>query len=347
MAREVAGTEWAFGSSRRAGRLLHPIQLRNAQPGRSPHHRANAMRPYRPAVLGLLAGILLMPASVHAGAWTLARGHIWTKITFMYQSTNEEYAAVGGSGRPPDRATLYRAGDRARYRFDGEYDSRAAFLDIMYGLTDRADIGLQVPFFRQRFQDSAILTGFGEPRTATGFSDLRALLKLGVIQSPVVVSLKSALKAPTGDFRNEDGLIPVGEGQWDIDLILQAGRSFWPVRAYANIDVGYRIRLKNNKIDRDPGDEWFLLAEAGWQPLRDILISIKYETIRGRPATNFGIRTVQDVKRITYISPTLSISRLGNLSLESALRISVNGRSFPAGPMLVLGLSYTGHLPGS
>ncbi len=165
------------------------------------------------ALIGVLIALAGHPEALHAGAWTLPRGHFWTKFTFMHQSTDEEYVGVGGAGRPPDPGITYGAGDRARYRFDGEYNSRAVFLDVFYGVTDRFDIGLQVPFFRQEFQDAAILTGFGEPRTATGFSDLRTFLKYRMLAEPLVASLKVGSKAPTGDFRNEDGLIPVGEGQ--------------------------------------------------------------------------------------------------------------------------------------
>jgi hypothetical protein len=296
---------------------------------------------------GLLAAltlitVVLIPGVLLAGAWTLPKGHVWSKITFMRQATDEEYVSVGGSGRPPDPAVKYEAGDRAHYRFDGSYDSQAVFVELFYGLTDRIDLGAQVPFFRQRFQDTAILTGFGEPRTATGFSDTRGFVKVRWLQEPFVSTAKLGFKAPTGDFRNEDGLIPVGEGQWDFDFILQVGRSFWPVRAYANVDVGYRLRLKNDEIDRDPGDEWFYLAEVGYQPTDGILMALKIEGIRGKPATNFGIKTVQDVKRVTYISPTVSAGPYDGISLEGALRISVNGRSFPAGRMLVVGLSYSG-----
>ncbi|HIG18085.1 MAG TPA: hypothetical protein EYQ31_12820 [Candidatus Handelsmanbacteria bacterium] len=76
-------------------------------------------------------------------------------------------------------------------------------------------------------------------------------------------TLKGGAKIPSGDFRNEDGLIPVGEGQWDFHLVLQAGRSLWPLPSYANIDLGYRIRLANEDILRDPGDEWLVNAEIG------------------------------------------------------------------------------------
>ena len=90
---------------------------------------------------------LLAPQEARADAWTLPKGHIWTKITFLKQSTDEEYVAVGGAGRAPDPSRVYQAGDRARYRFDGSYDSRAVFFDLFYGVTDRFEIGVQLPFF--------------------------------------------------------------------------------------------------------------------------------------------------------------------------------------------------------
>ena len=295
------------------------------------------------SVLLLFCAYCLTPQDLLAGAWTLSKGHLWSKVTFMAQSTNEEYVSVGGQGREPDLSFLYKAGDRARYRENGSYSSRAVFFDLFYGLTDRFDLGLQVPFFRQEFVTDALRIGFGGPRVASGFSDIRAFLKFRLFQTPAVGTFKFGFKAPTGDFVNEEGIIPVGEGQWDFDFIFQLGRSFWPLPAYADLDVGYRARMKNDKIDRDPGDEWFFLAEVGYTPLERMLVALKVEGIWGKPARVFGLKLPRDVKRITNVSPTLFVGPFQHVSLEAALRISVNGRSFPAGQMWVVGLSYTGN----
>ena len=255
----------------------------------------------------------------------------------MTQSAQEEYVAAGGSGREPDPVRIYEPGERARYRENGQYTSRAVFLDLYYGVTDRVDLGLQIPFFRQTFEN----VGFRPPNTASGISDIRAFAKINLIQNPFVGSLTFGAKAPTGEFKSQDGLIPVGEGQWDFDFIAQIGRSLYPLPAYANLDIGYRVRLKNEAISRDPGDEWFFIAEAGYSPLNGLMLALKMEGIRGKPATVFGIRLPRDVKRITYVAPTLFIGPYKNLSLETALRISAGGRNFPAGTMWVIGLSHT------
>jgi hypothetical protein len=95
------------------------------------------------------------------------------------------------------------------------------------------------------------------------------------------------------------------QGQWDFDFIVQLGRSFWPFRAYANADLGYRLRKKNGEVDRDPGDEFFWIAEFGYQWTKKLLTVIKYEGIEGQETTSLGLQLSGDVKKIQYISPAV------------------------------------------
>ena len=312
-------------------------------PGPDPRVRTMTSVRHRPLAAALLAVFAChIPGNVIAGAWTLPGNHVWCKVAFLGQTTHEEYVGAAGSGRGPDLGRVYSEGNRARYRFDGRYRSRALFFDLFYGTTDRVDVGIQVPFFRQEYQDAALLTGFGEPRRATGFGDIRGFLKVKLLNRPAVGSFKVGFKAPTGEFVNEDGLIPVGEGQWDFDAVVQLGRSFWPVPTYVSSDVGYRLRRRNGEIDRDPGDEWFFMAEGGYAVRRFALIGIKIHGIRGKAATVFGARIQSDVKRITYVSPQINLGPFRGFSVETAVNVSVAGRNYPAGWMTVLGLSYTG-----
>ena len=302
----------------------------------------------RSAALSLLAATACqIPDDVIAGAWTLPRNHVWCKVAFLGQTTREEYVGASGSGRGPDPERVYNAGNRARYRFDGRYRSRALFLDLFYGATDRIDVGLQLPFFRQEYQDTPLLTGFGEPRRATGFGDVRGFLKVNLFNRGAVGTLKLGFKAPSGDFVNEDGLIPVGEGQWDFDAVVQLGRSFRPAPVYVNADVGYRLRLRNAETDRNPGNEWTFLAEAGVRVRRAALVGVRIHGFRGKAATVFGVRIRSDVKRITYVSPVISLGPFRGFRLETAMDVSVRGRNYPAGWMAVVGLSYQGNaFPG-
>ena len=276
----------------------------------------------------LSVGLILLGAAadVDAGAWTLQSGQFWGKLTYFQQQTEEWYVGKGRRDAP---------GARARYDFDGQYESRAIFFEGLYGVTDRLDLGLQVPYFDQSFANIA----FAEPRTDTGLSDIRALAKLRLLANPLVLSLKAGVKVPTGEFKNEDGLIPVGEGQWDFDFVGQVGRSFWPLPLYGNIDLGYRFRTRNEQIDRDPGDEWFLNAELGYQLVRRLMLLGKCEVLRSKPAVEFGFDTT--IKRITYLTPALLYTVGRRTTVEAAVRFSLNGRNFPAGRQFVLGVATT------
>lgn len=287
-------------------------------------------------ILTTLTLILLTATTASAGAWTFPRGTLWTKLTVMVQDTNEDYIGVPRPNIP--------RGTRQPYLLDGEYSSRTFFLDAMYGVTDNFNVGIQVPFFHQTFEDQELTTLFGGPVSSTGFSDIRIFLKHKIGPDPIVSSLKVGIKAPTGDFQNRQGLIPVGEGQWDFDFILQAGRSFWPFRAYANVDLGYRVRLKNDEIDRDPGDERFWIAELGYQWTDRLLTVVKWEGIDGKETTSLGLTLASDVKKIQYISPALMFKATKTLSVETGVRFSINGQNFPAGPVFQFAFNYEGSL---
>ena len=276
----------------------------------------------------LLVGLILLGAAadVGAGAWTLQRGQFWSKLTYFQQHTEEWYVGKG-RGTP---------GTRAPYDFEGQYESRAVFFEGLYGVTDRLDFGLQVPYFDQSFANIA----FAEPRTDTGLSDIHALAKFRLLAKPLVLAFKAGIKMPTGEFKNEDGLIPVGEGQWDFDFVGQVGRSFWPLPLYGNIDLGYRVRTRNEQIDRDPGDEWFLNAEVGYQLVRQLMLVGKCEVLRSSPAIVFG-GIEAEIKRITYLTPALLYAVGHRTTVEAAVRFSLNGRNFPAGRQFVLGLATT------
>jgi hypothetical protein len=284
--------------------------------------------------------LLASAAQLWAGAWTLPRGAVWAKLSYLQHNTGEWYTSRQGFRVVFDdnipRNIEIAPGQRVRYDFAGQYRSKAVFAEAFYGLTDRLDIGVQIPVVQQNFSSDT-----GLDRTDEGLGDIRLLAKWRLLQGPVLFTLKSGVKMPTGEFKNEDGLIPVGAGQWDFDFAFQIGRSFWPWPLYGNLDIGYRVRTINAEIDRDPGDESFLNAELGYHITSKWLLTAKYEMLRSKAATEFGgIRIRSQINRITYLTPSLLYSiNAGRTALETSLRFTLNGRNYPAGKQLVLGAS--------
>ena len=284
--------------------------------------------------------LLASAAQLWAGAWTLPRGAVWAKLSYLQHNTGEWYTSRQGFRVVFDdnipRNIEIAPGQRVRYDFAGQYRSKAVFAEAFYGLTDRLDIGVQIPVVQQNFSSDT-----GLDRTDEGLGDIRLLAKWRLLQGPVLFTLKSGVKMPTGEFKNEDGLIPVGAGQWDFDFAFQIGRSFWPWPLYGNLDIGYRVRTINAEIYRDPGDESFLNAELGYHITSKWLLTAKYEMLRSKAATEFGgIRIRSQINRITYLTPSLLYSiNAGRTALETSLRFTLNGRNYPAGKQLVLGAS--------
>jgi len=272
-------------------------------------------------------------AEVGAGAWTVPKGKLWGKVTYFQQSTNEWYVAS-----PQFNGHVVTTGQRTRYNFGGQYESKALFAEVFYGVSDRFDLGVQVPYFDQSFVDETRSAAVSD----AGLSDMRLWAKFRLIDKPFLFSLKTGVKMPTGEFKNEDGLIPVGEGQWDFDFVAQLGRSFWPLPLYGNVDICYRLRTRNDAIDRDPGDARFLNAELGYNVTDKLMLVGKYELLRSDPSTEFGtIENRSQIKRITFLMPVLLYAIDECTVVEAALRISLNGRNYPAGRQFIMGLSKT------
>ena len=206
----------------------------------------------------------------------LQRGQFWGKLTYFQQQTQEWYVGKGRFGAP---------GTRARYDFDGQYESRAVFFEGLYGVTDRLDLGLQVPYFDQSFANAA----FAAPRTDTGLSDIRALAKLRLLAKPLVLSLKAGVKDTDRNVQKRRRADPSGRRAVGFRRCRAGGALLLAATLVRQHGPRYRVRTRNEQIDRDPGDEWFLNAELGYQLVRQLMLLGKCEVLRSNPAVALAV----------------------------------------------------------
>ena len=138
----------------------------------------NLMR--RSAVMakcGLLAGcaLLCLVVEVGAGAWTLPQKKLWGKVTHFQQTTNEWFVAspqfVDGQ--------VVSTGQRAHYNFNGQCESKALFSEGFYGVSDRFDVAVQIPYFDQSFADET----HSDPVSDVGLSDMRLFAKFRLVDT--------------------------------------------------------------------------------------------------------------------------------------------------------------------
>lgn len=287
----------------------------------------NLMSYFGMAPILIAALSILAPQAAYAGAWTLEKGQVWSKVTGLYQATDEHYDKDGEpSGIPAD------------------YTSQEVYLDVYYGVTKRFDLGVQFGAINRKFGNftsNRHREMFGYRAKESGLGDIRVFGKVNLVHEPVVGTLMLGIKAPTGDFRAAPEAMSAGNGQWDVELVAQIGKSYWPIPVYANIDLGYRLRETNETIHHNPDDELIYNLEIGASPVEILNIALKLEGISGAG------------RRVTYAIPTAIVSLPQGIALEAAARVSVLGRADPslgapytffAGSTFLVGISYTGSL---
>ena len=298
-------------------------------------------------VIPLLVAALsiLLPQMASAGAWTLEKGRVWSKITYMSLSTNEHYGNDGNVGEIPAR-----------------YKSQQVYFDVYYGLNDRIDVGIKIPYISNEFVDvSSEHPFYGAPdKKDSGLGDVRGVAKINLVQSADLVgTLKLGFKVPMGEYREVPEALSITGGQWDFDAVAQVGRSFWPTPVYANVDLGYRLRGEYKDpnssdaggVDRTytPGAEFVFNAEAGYSPMDKLLVALKYESIIGaeydtinNPPAGSQVETLN--QSVSYLAPTVLVGLHPNVSLEASARMAVSGSRYFAGPTYAVGLSCTAAL---
>lgn len=211
------------------------------------------------------------------------------------------------------------------------------FTDLAYGVTDRIEFGVQIPFYSLEFRN---LSNPNRPKT-TKIGDIRLYARYRFLAQPVVVTVRGGVKTPTGGTNVDAEVVPVGEGQWDVEWFLDVGRSLSIFPGYANLGLGYRLRTTNSDFAHRPADEFSLLAESGWQ-ITPFLMgkgAVSY-LISGHPES-LGFTLTRERRELLAVTPGLSYLLDGVLTFEAGVNIPVTGQDLPAGPQLNVGVSYT------
>ncbi|MBI4544577.1 MAG: hypothetical protein HY703_05250 [Gemmatimonadetes bacterium] len=278
------------------------------------------------ASLLLLCAAVVRPAAA-AAQWPVGQGAYWAKASFFWHSTTRRYGPDGRSQRYLNQGAESRAA--------------ALFLDLAYGITDRLDLWLQLPYFDLSFDDVTM------ERDAAGVGDVRLSTRYTLshlLGGAVPLSVRAAVKAPIQDFPIDAEIIPIGEGQWDLEAWAEAGLSLWPTPAYAVLWLGYRWRLWNPTTTRDPGDELLLLAEIGGRLLGRLGGKVVLDGVWGRDGRLLGVPLSADAREILYLQPVLSLELPGSSTVELGGRLPLRGQNFPAGPQLLASVFHRGRV---
>ncbi len=272
-----------------------------------------------------------------AGAWTLKRGDLWVKTSFLYQKTTERFFSRI-TPCPIEEGGNCSEGQRVKFPFDGESEVKAVFLDLNYGLLNNLQLDVQIPFYDISFTD---LADPDRPSTSE-IGDLRFGAKYQVVSRPLVATLKLEAKAPTGFFNRDAEIVPIGDGQWDFDVVAQFGKSVWPIPAYVNFDLGYRFRFEPDvkTSTRNPGNEIVFRGEAGYNVLSSLLVKAAVSGLYGNKFKQEGLIIQDSQREVLLFEPGVVWNLWGGLALDAGLQLSLSGKNYTAGETFNFGLSY-------
>ena len=251
-----------------------------------------------------------------AAQWVEPPGQGWVALTVYHQDTRDVYALDG---------------EKDAFAGSGRVIATSSFLTVARGLLPGLDAWAQFSFQRLRFDDR---TGVS---TATGVGNTRFYLRLNPLMLAGIylpVAVRAGVKLPVGDFDVGSDQLPLGDGQRDWEVMLEAGRSFYPAPFYFMSWAGYRWREARDGGRTDFGNESFFYAALGGTTIVDFKIAI--EGWYGQTPVFNNVLAVGAEREMLRLGPSLLLN-IGPGQVEIGARLPLSGRSLPAGNELVLG----------
>ncbi len=278
----------------------------------------------------VLAAAILSPPSARAGAWTQPKGGFWVKGAFLYQFTKEFYAAE--SARLPD-GTPVEAQDVRPYDDAGAALQKTLWLEAEYGLTRRLTLGVQLPYNILQFEDDFQLT------RSWGFGDIRFVGRFALLTGVQRLTVRGGWKLGVGKAATDPFDLPVSEGQTDLELGLQWGMGLGGREmSWLGAEAGYRWRQADDQ-GRDPGDEAFWRAEAGWLGVAAWHLGLKAAYSGQVARTTWRDGFPEPGHRSFHALEGALLWRFTPaLTLEPAVSSTFAGEAFPSGAMYSLSL---------
>lgn len=271
-------------------------------------------------LIAVVLFFVLQPAGPAEAQWIEAPGDGWLHASLVHHDTRERYDFDGSS---------------VPFFADGHAVTSSMILTGAFGLFRAVDSWVQLPVHRLRYRDAAGL------RTRAGVADPRVFVRaapfglFGRTDVPVPVAIRVGLKLPLGEFPVDSEVIPLGEGQRDWEVILEAGRSLHPRPFYLMGWVGWRFREANEEIGIDFADERFYFLAAGGT-VRGFGYKVALEGWHSGVPRIEGFRLANARRDMIQLLPTIQ-RRMGPGDFELSGRFPIRGKNLPAGYALGAG----------
>ena len=257
------------------------------------------------------------PTLAQSGAIrTLPGGAGWLQISLSGQRATEGFNPLG---------------DRQDFIGDSEFVTASLYLTGAYGVVEGLEVWAQVPFHRLSVE------GSGGSSEGSGLGDLRAALRVSpaLLGYEVPAAVRAGIKIPGSDFPVDPRVLPLTEGQRDVEVSVESGWAGDELPVYLVGWVGYRWRGENGVAGFEPGDERFAHVAVGGSVGR-VSLELGVDALWGGAPNEQGLTLEGARRRLVQLLPTVGAEVAGG-RLELTTPIAVSGRNLPAGLGVSLG----------
>jgi len=232
--------------------------------------------------------ILLFSGVAYSGAWTGPEGTSYNKFGLNYFSSDKALDSDGDSVDAGSDFTDFN------FTYYGEY-----------GVRDDLSVFGSAAFKQLDADPDAV-----DSVDNSGIGDIDLGVRYNLYNGDEgVISIQGLIKIP--EAYDEDDELPLGNGQYDLEVRLLYGKSLYPLPMYYGLELGYRGR------DEDPSDEVKYLLEFGYTASDKVSLRAKLDgTLSAKNAANVVA---------TPENPTLAADfDIGKLELTAGYTIEKN-----------------------
>jgi len=247
----------------------------------------------------------------------MSKGKIYDRLSLNYYYADDQFN---------------KEGDRTRFDANGDFSDINGANYLEYGITDRVTVINSLYFkYIEKDDDTAKTTTYG-------IGDIDLALKVKLIDGKAgIFSAQGLVKIPEAYDRHDR--VPLGNGQYDVELKLLYGLSLWPyLPGYCGVEGGYRWRFS------DPSDEFRYLIEFGMDLPMEMYGRVKLDGIysidNGSHLDGGGNPTATNNFDLGKLDVTLGYKINDSWGVEASYTPEIYGQNTAAGATYTMAVTY-------
>jgi hypothetical protein len=216
-------------------------------------------------------------------------------------------------------------GESQEFEGDQSWNAIMVPVELAYGVIENLEIAVQPKFVRDAMNSVPIGLDETEDQEGSGIGDTWVKAKYAYpLENGAVVAGRVGAKLPTGDDEPDEGDLPTGSGQTDVDVAALVNYTMEQIMI--NGALGYRIRMEND-AEYKPGNEFHFMGEFGYMVNEQTLVSLGFDGFFGADNEMEGETAEESASNAVAVSPGVVYHVSEALALKGDFFIEVLGQN--------------------